>query len=339
MATKQTLTVGTAAAAPGARADGVIPVTRRPGGEALGIPVIVVNGAGDGPVLWIDGAIHGDEPEGPLSIHKLLQQVDPAALRGAVVCVPVHNVPAFEAQQRGNPFDGFTYDMNRIYPGREGGYPSERVAWAHWQAMQGCADMLIAIHSGGAHSYLATAQFYNGTEAGLDMAKAMGPTWDLILKPLGSSGSPPAAMASIGKPAITVELGGICATLPDEFHANGAALCDAYLNVLRHFGMIDGQATYATQWGLGVQRTVLAGVGGFFVPAEGVRYRTPIAANTLLARIHDLYGNVIEEVRAPCDGQIFGMRTQPCVFQGDWAVFFGEVQETDTSAPTGAGRG
>ena len=53
---------GTAVADPGSRADGVIPVSRRPGGGDLSIPVVVAHGTGAGPVLWIDGAIHGDEP-------------------------------------------------------------------------------------------------------------------------------------------------------------------------------------------------------------------------------------------------------------------------------------
>jgi len=324
-------TVGTAVAAPGTRADGVIPVTRRPGGEALSIPVIVVQGVSEGPVLWIDGAIHGDEPEGPLSIHKLLAEIDPTRLRGTLVCVPVHNVQAFEAQQRGNPFDGFTYDMNRIYPGKPNGFPSERVAWAHYEELSAKADLLITVHSGGAHSYLAWAQFYNATEPGLELAKAMGPKWDLILKPIGPSGSPTSVMAAQGKAAITVELGGLCATLPNEFHANGDALKDGYLNVMRHYDMLDGAAQYASQWSLGVQRTVLAGVGGFFVPTLGITYRTPIKGGTQIATITDLYGNVIEEVLAPCDGQIFGMRTLACVYQGDWACFFGEIDETSDS--------
>lgn len=321
------LQVGTAVAAPGTRADGVIPVSKRPGGEDLSIPVIVVNGAGDGPVLWLDGGIHGDEPEGPLSIHKLLAEIDPAQLRGAIVAIPVLNVQAFEAQQRGNPFDGFTYDMNRIYPGKKDGYPSERVAWAHYEEMTRVADLLVAIHSGGAHSYLAQAQFFNGTEAGLELAKAMGPGWDLVLQSLSTTGSPPAAMAAAGKGAITVEQGGICSTLPEDFHYNGDLLKAGYVNILRHYDMIDGEAQYEQRWNLGVQRTVLAAVGGFFVPEPGIKYRTPIAEGTTLARIYDLYGNVLQEITAPCDGQIFGMRTQPCVYQGDWACFFGETLE------------
>jgi uncharacterized protein len=323
-----TLQVGTASAEPGTRADGVIPVSRRPGGGSLDIPVIVVNGADDGPVLWIDGAIHGDEPEGPLSIHKLLAVLDPARLRGAVVAVPVHNVSAFEAQQRGNPFDGFTYDMNRIYPGRETGFPSERVAWAHYQAMIDTADLLITIHSGGAHSYLAHAQFYNGTEAGLEMAKALGPRWELILKPLrAATGSPPAVMAERDKPAITVELGGWSSTMPGDFHRNGNELRDSFLNVMRHYGMVGGEAEYANEWTIATQRLLLADVGGFFVPDEQVQYRTRLDEGVTIARIFDLYGTVLQEIKTPCPGQIFGLRTQACVYQGDWICFYGETLE------------
>ena len=325
---KHTLRVGTAEAAPATRADGSIEVSRRPGGGALGMPVVVVNGGGDGPVLWIDGCIHGDEPEGPLSIQMLLERIDPKRLRGALVCVPVVNVAAFEAQQRGDPADGFTYDMNRVYPGKPDGYPSERVASAHAQAMLAVADLHLGIHSGGAHSYLAQALFFGHAGPSLELAQAMGPGWDLFLRSMSTSGSPMAAMANIGKAALTVELGGICATLPEEFLANGRTLADAFENVMRHYGMVDGEAAYAPRWQIGVQRTVLCGVGGFFVPEAGFRYRTPVAKGTKLAEIRDLYGRVLEEIRAPADGQVFGMRTMPSCLSGDWACFFGEVQET-----------
>lgn len=324
---KRRLQVGTAIAEPGTRADGRIEVSKRPGGGDLYSPVIVVNGAQDGPVLWVNGAIHGDEPEGPLAVQMLLEALDPQALRGAVVCVPVVNVSAFEAQQRGNPFDGFTYDMNRIYPGKADGYPSERVAWAHYQQMIEIADLEISIHSGGAHSYLAQALFFGHAGPSLELAQAMGPGWDLFLKAMSTSGSPMAAMANKGKAALTVELGGLCSTLPQEFLKNGKVLRDALLNILKHYQMIDGDAQYCSAWNVGVQRTVLCGVGGFFVPEEGVEYRTPIAKGRVIAKIKDLYGNVLEEVKAPTDGQIFGMRTMACCLPGDWACFFGEVQE------------
>jgi methylmalonyl-CoA/ethylmalonyl-CoA epimerase len=66
MPAPKTVTVGTASAAPGTIVRGAIPVTTLAGGTPLEIPVVVINGAKPGPVLWVDGAIHGDEPEGPL---------------------------------------------------------------------------------------------------------------------------------------------------------------------------------------------------------------------------------------------------------------------------------
>ena len=95
----RTVTVGSASAAPGAVARGAIPVTTLAGGTPLEIPVVVVNGAGDGPCFWVNGAIHGDEPEGPLACQIALAEVDPAQLNGTLVMCPVMNVPACPARQ------------------------------------------------------------------------------------------------------------------------------------------------------------------------------------------------------------------------------------------------
>ena len=89
------------------------------GGASLAIPVTVINGTEEGPCLWIDGVIHGDEPEGTLMCHLLRREVDPASLAGSLA--PVMNTGAFEASLRGNPLDTFSYDRNRIYPGSPNG--------------------------------------------------------------------------------------------------------------------------------------------------------------------------------------------------------------------------
>lgn len=97
----KTVAVGTANAAPGTVARGAVPVTTLAGGTPVEIPVDVVNGAAAGPVFWVNGAIHGDKPEGLLACQIALAEVDPAKLSGTLVMVPVVNVPAFEAAQRG----------------------------------------------------------------------------------------------------------------------------------------------------------------------------------------------------------------------------------------------
>ena len=324
---KADLVIGTARAAQGTRANGVIPVGGRAGGGPINIPIVVVNGAEDGPVLWLDGAIHGDEHEGPIAIFRLLEQLNTKELRGAVVGVPVVNVGAWENCSRGNPMDLFTYDLNRIYPGRPDGHLTERVADAHHKTMIEHADIEISVHSGGAHSYLAYAQFFTPTPEGLELAKAMGPQWDLLLKSFSDRGSPQAAMKQKGKPAITVELGGLCDTFPERFRATGEHLAGCFLNVMRHYKMIPGQAMYAKKWMVGVQKTVvLAPTSGFWVAVPEV-LRKRIPAGTIMARIHNLHGEVLVDIVAPYDGIPFGMRTNPSVQLGDWCVFYGVIEE------------
>ncbi len=147
----------------------------------LGLPITVVNGVEDGPVLWVDGAIHGDEPEGPLAIVKVLQAIDPAQLKGAFVGCMAMNPPAFFNNERGHAWDKNTYDMNRIYPGKPNGFPTERIAYAHSQAMIEVADLEMTIHSGGDHSYLSMAIFHAGgasEELGQSDGARLGPAVD-----------------------------------------------------------------------------------------------------------------------------------------------------------------
>ncbi len=320
------LTVGSAQAAAGSVALGVIPVAKLAGGTPLEIPVIVMNGAHDGPCLWVDGAIHGDEPEGPLMCHILRREVNPAELHGSLVLVPVINVPAFEAASRGNPLDTFSYDMNRIYPGRPDGYFSERICYAHSQWMTKVADLELSIHSGGAHSYLSETIFATEDAKSQELARAMGMGWDLALKSFLPKGNPMASMLEAGKTGITVELGGRSATSPKDFHRVGRVLADAALNVMKHYKMLSGTPSYAEPRFTGVQHALLAPCSGLFLADENAEFKKMIKKGDLIARIYDVYGDLLETLTAPADGRIFGLRALPNVTVGDWCCFFAEIQ-------------
>jgi len=316
--------VGTAKAKPGTTATGIIAVP----GSSVEIPIIVINGVKDGPCLWVDGAIHGDEPEGPLMCHILRREVDPEKLAGTLVLVPVINTPAFEAASRGNPLDTFSYDMNRIYPGRPDGYFSERVAWAHKEWMAKVADLELSIHSGGAHSYLSETIFATEDAKSQELARAMGEGWDLVLKSFLPKGNPMASMLEVGKTGITVELGGRSATSPQAFHRVGRVLADAALNVMRHYKMIAGKPKYAKPRYTGVQHALLAPSTGLFVAEPHIEFQKPMKKGDKIATIYNLYGDVLDTLHAPTDGRIFGLRALPNVMMGDWCCFFAEIQGT-----------
>lgn len=327
---REPITVGTATAAPGTTVRGGIPIGKDMYGRERELPVIVVHGAQDGPVLWLNGATHGDEPEGPFSIFQALDGLDPAELAGTVVAVPVMNVEAFSAGTRGDPLDTFSYDMNRLYPGKAEGYPTERVAAAHWAAMKDQCDLQINIHSGGEHSYLAHMIFASDNPPSLELAAAMGPGWDLVFRSGTGGGNPSSQVGALGKAGVTVELGGNCRTLTGDFHAIARDLADGYLNVMRHYRMIPGRAEYAPAWRQGFQIPLLAPATGMFVGTDGLPFEQPLAAGTVLGVIYDLYGDVVGEVKAPRDGVVFGLRSRPSVLAGQWCCFFGVVEATVT---------
>lgn len=324
----EALVIGTVSVMPGEIKRGGIPIGKDMYAREREIPIIVYRGKEDGPILWLNGATHGDEPEGPFSIFKALAQLDPATMRGTVVAVPVMNVEAFTAGLRGDPLDTFAHDMNRLYPGKEAGYPTERVAYAHWQAMKDNCDLQIAIHSGGDHSYLAHMIFASDNPPSLELAAAMGPGWDLVFRSGTGGGNPSSQIGAMGKAGVTVELGGNCRTLTSDFHAIADDLSNGYLNVMRHYGMISGEATYAPAWRMGYQIPLLAPSTGMYVGNKDLLFETEMEAGALIGQIYDLYGDVVAEVRAPRKGVVFGMRARPSVLEGQWCCFFGVIEET-----------
>lgn len=324
----EAIQIGNVSAMPGEVKRGGIPITGDMYGQSRQIPIIVYRGTEDGPILWLNGATHGDEPEGPFSIFKALQQIDVQNLRGTVVAVPVLNVQAFTAGTRGDPLDTFSYDMNRLYPGKENGYPTERIAYAHWQAMKDNCDLQIAIHSGGEHSYLAHMIFASDNPQSLELAAAMGQNWSLVFRSGTGGGNPSSQMGNLGKGGVTVELGGNCRTLTSDFHDIANDLANGYLNVMRHYGMIEGDAQYENEWRMGYQIALLAPATGMYVGNPDLPFETEIKQGTSIGQIYNLYGDVIGEVTAPKDGVIFGMRSRPSVLEGQWCCFFGVIEET-----------
>src|SRR5262249_39572445 len=113
------IAVGTASAASGQKATGVLAV---PAGSdpALAIPVAVVTGTKPGPVLALVAGAHGTEYASIVAVEKLIERLDPAEVSGTVILVPLLNTPSFEQKvPHVNPVDG--KNMNRFYPGKADG--------------------------------------------------------------------------------------------------------------------------------------------------------------------------------------------------------------------------
>ena len=79
---------------------------------------------------------------------------------------------------------------------------------------------------------------------------------------------------------------------------------------------------------MGHQQALLAPASGMFVGNRELPFEKEIEGGTLLGEIFNLYGDVVGEVRAPCAGVVFGLRSRPSVMAGEWCCFFGIIDET-----------
>jgi predicted deacylase len=111
--------------APGERMTLTLPVPGQSVYTPLSMPVHVVHGRREGPVLFVSAAIHGDEINGIEIIRQLLKVKALRRLRGTLICVPVVNVYGFLNHTRYLPD---RRDLNRSFPGAKHGSLASRMA-------------------------------------------------------------------------------------------------------------------------------------------------------------------------------------------------------------------
>src|SRR5499426_2881190 len=144
--TRSSLTVGPLTVQPGAKASGMIQV---PAGkdEATTIPVSVIHGAQPGPTLALIAGNHGYEYTPIIALQRLLPNLDPKQLSGALILVHVANMPSFLKRTiYYSPVDG--KNLNRVFPGRADGTISERIAFAITHEVIERATHVIDLHGG-----------------------------------------------------------------------------------------------------------------------------------------------------------------------------------------------
>ena len=113
--------------------------------------------------MLLTGAVHGDELNGIEIVRRMITGGSLRSLRGTVLAVPVVNIPAFGARSRYLPD---RRDLNRLFPGGEGGSVGGRIARALTESVIPYADVVIDFsHGGGESSELATIASDAGRQA------------------------------------------------------------------------------------------------------------------------------------------------------------------------------
>ncbi|MGB5324534.1 MAG: succinylglutamate desuccinylase/aspartoacylase family protein [Pseudomonadales bacterium] len=134
--------------AAGSRATLSLPLPSQSSYTPLSMPVHIVHGKNDGPVVFVSAAIHGDEINGIEIIRRVLKNKSLARLSGTLICVPIVNVYGFFNHTRYLP-DG--RDLNRSFPGSSSGSLAARVARIFAEEIVDKSTHGIDLHTGANH--------------------------------------------------------------------------------------------------------------------------------------------------------------------------------------------
>jgi predicted deacylase len=309
--------LGTLSANPGEAVSGYLAVPAG-GDSGAEIPVSLVHGTGPGPVLALVAGTHGYEYPGITALQRLRQSLDPRTLRGTLILVHIANPPSFYGRTiYTSPADG--KNLNRVFPGRPDGTLSERIAHVITTQVIAEADFLVDLHAGDGNEALRPYVYMPVTgDARLDsqsrgMALAFGLDHIVIddarIRPGAATQFVDQTALARGVPAITTETGQL--GLNDE---HSIALAEAgILNLMRHLGMLDGEAkpSRGVVW-LRDYQVVASPATGVF--RASVRDGYAVAEGGLLGELFDPFGARIAEVRAPFDGIVnYVIGTPPAV--------------------------
>jgi predicted deacylase len=289
---------------------------------ATKIPVTVVTGLSDGPVLALVAGIHGSEPSPIVALQRVRAALDPEVLSGTVVLVHVANVPSFSHRTiyRG-PFDH--KNLNRVFPGRADGTGSECIAHAITTQVIDQCEYLIDMHSGDGNEALRPYSYWNqlGADPRVDntareLALAFGLDHIVI-----DRGRPRDREATLycsntahvrGKPAVTTEAG--AEGIPTE----AMVLCNVSgaFRVMRYLSMIPGPREMVEHpcWLDPSEVLTSPGTGTWYPVVRPDQY---VMKGAVLGRLTNYFGDVIAEVRSPMDGVVLYMVTSPAMGEGE----------------------
>lgn len=305
--------VDTIIAQPGRRAQGYLTVGEIPDGTPARLPVAIINGIEDGPILYIQAASDGNELNGIGVIQEILRAIDSHQLRGGIIAVPLVNFYAFHAKQTSNPVDG--KKMNRCFPGKADGSSSERIAYHLFHTAIKQANYCIDLHQGGVKPMIDEVRVRVGKDdaqhdACMELARVFGIGY--ILDEKGPNGQLARAAPAEGIPTIDPELGG-CHGWDENSIAKGAR---GVTNVLKYYGFLEGEPVIPERQIVVDSFTkVMSNRGGF------IRYLVHlydhIDEGQPIAEILDIFGTQVEVINAPKAGIVWSQHLYPMVASGE----------------------
>lgn len=201
------------------------------------IPLTIINGAYDGPVLLVTAGIHGGEYPGIAAAMELGKELDPQDIYGSLIMLHPVNIQGFWARREFIvPEDG--KNLNRVFPGTPLGTLAEKTAYLISSNFFPLADFYVDLHSGDIHESLHPYVYYPGqpTEELAEKARSVAKVLNVeyMVRSLATGGAYNYA-AFVGLPSLLIERGGAGLCLHEDIEEYKSDL----RNIMRKLKLLD----------------------------------------------------------------------------------------------------
>lgn len=283
-------------------------------------PVITVNGAKPGPLLFVNAGVHGGEYPPIEAVLQLGKRLRPDDIAGTVVLMPVLNLPAFRSR---TPFvcpvDGV--NPNRVFPGDAEGSYTEQMIHTLVEEFVAHADAYLDLHGGDIPEALIPFSICRKGNQPVDQRSlALAKAFDLpyilaVDKPVqrAKGASSYVAGAERGVPSIIAEAGGVGQLQHDavELLVDGVQRVMAHLGMLQDSYAVKGSATTTEPIVLTRFDWVYATYAGMWYPQ--VAAGDVVEEGQVIGRVGDLFGEELQRVTSPASGRVLFLTINPSV--------------------------
>jgi predicted deacylase len=299
--------------------------TNTSGWSSLFVPLVSIrNGAG--PTVLVLGGVHGDEPEGQVAALNLARETRAQDVAGHLIVVPCVSIEASRAFTRLWPSGE---NMNRVFPGSPTGSTAEQLADFVSRFLIERADVVIDMHSGGRTSvHLPWSEIHlvddpEQRRRMVDGMLAWNTDYSVTYIDVAGGGLLTGHAEERGKVVIGTELGGGGHATAETHRITR----DGLRNVLRHFGVLAGEARTREDamllQAVELDDYLLAPSAGLFEVVVDLGQRVEVG--DVVGRIHDI-GHPDREpdvVRAKTPGIVCVIRAIATTDQGDCVCVIG----------------
>jgi predicted deacylase len=305
---------------PNTKTLGRLTIAKSIAGSPIEMPFAIIRGARDGPKIWVQGVIHGDEFVGSETVRRIINDLNPETLSGTLIGIPIVSTTAYAAHMRYSSIDHKDFDFS--FTNNPSGTFTERFSHLILReitSMLSAEDFMFDLHGSPGGTIMQPWVDYHAIggkseERSKAAAEATGMRVVYKITPrkdykdeIGMSTTfadeylPNSSAMQILK---RVKLGRLVIEAGSTVVRNEDVIVQysGVLNVMKHLGMLKGSPTKPAGKRVYVNhaRRVMAKNTGFWRPVAVPG--NMVSKGEVLAVVTDEYGRKTEEAISPVDG-------------------------------------